>query len=63
MAGLVVEGRVSVLIDLPFFRKHEVATFMTTFLENLYRLKARDSFRTSVMLIINDADAIAPQKP
>ncbi len=63
VAKLVVEERVSALIDLSFFRKHEVATFMTAFLENLYRLKARESFRTPMMLLIDEADAIAPQKP
>jgi len=40
VAKLVVEERVSILIDLSTFRKHEVSTFMTAFLENLYRLKA-----------------------
>lgn len=63
VAKLVVEERVSILIDLSFFRKHEVATFMTAFMENLYRLKAREEYRTPVALIIDEADAIAPQKP
>jgi hypothetical protein len=63
VAKLVTEERVSVLLDLSLFRKHEVATFMTSFLENLYRLKAREQFRTPLMLIIDEADAIAPQKP
>jgi hypothetical protein len=63
VAKLVVEERVSAVLDLSAFRKHEVATFMTAFLENLYRLKAREAFRTPVMLVIDEADAIAPQKP
>jgi len=63
VAKLVVEERVSVLLDLSTFRKHEVATFMSVFLENLYRLKAQEKYRTPVMLIIDEADAIAPQKP
>lgn len=63
VAKLVVEERVSILIDLSLFRKHEVATFMTAFLENLYRLKAQEKYRTAVMLVIDEADAIAPQKP
>lgn len=63
VAKLVVEERVSVLLDLSTFRKSEVATFMTAFLENLYRLKAREIYRTPVMLVIDEADAIAPQKP
>jgi hypothetical protein len=63
VAKLVVEERVSVLLDISSFRKHEVATFMTIFLENLYRLKAQERYRTPVMLVIDEADAIAPQKP
>lgn len=63
VAKLVTEERVSVLLDLSLFRKHEVATFMTAFLENLYRLKAHEVYRTPLMLVIDEADAIAPQKP
>lgn len=63
VAKLVVEERVSVLLDISLFRKHEVATFATGFLENLYRLKAREIYRTPMMLVIDEADAIAPQKP
>jgi hypothetical protein len=63
VAKLVVEERVSVVLDLSLFRKHEVATFMTAFLEAFYRLKAREAFRTPVMAIIDEADAVAPQRP
>lgn len=63
VAKLVVEERVSILLDLSVFRKHEIATFMAIFLETLYRLKAQEAYRTPVMLIIDEADAIAPQKP
>lgn len=63
VAKLVVEERVSVLIDLSLLRKHEVATFAAIFLETLYRLKAREVYRTPMMLIIDEADAIAPQRP
>lgn len=63
VARLVVEERVSVLLDVSHFRKHEVATFMTAFLENLYRMKAREIYRTPMMLVVDEADAIAPQKP
>lgn len=63
VAKLVVEERVSVLLDLSLLRKHEVATFMADFLESLYRLKAREQYRTPLMLIVDEADAIAPQSP
>jgi hypothetical protein len=61
VAKLVVEERVSVVLDLSLFRKHEVATFMTAFMENLYRLKAKEQYRTPVMLVVDEADAIAPR--
>ncbi len=63
VAKLVVEERVSVLLDLSSLRKHEVATFSTAFLESLYRMKNREQHRTPLMLMIDEADAIAPQKP
>ena len=63
VAKLVVEERVSVLLDLSLLRKSEVATFMGMFLETLYRLKAREQYRTPMMLIVDEADAVAPQKP
>src|SRR5688572_14264452 len=61
VANLVVRERVSILLDLSSFRKHQVSTFMTDFLETVYRLKAKEEFRTPMMLIIDEADAIAPQ--
>jgi len=63
VAKLIVEERVSAVLDLSLFRKREVATFMQEFLENVYRLKAREIFRTPMMLVVDEADAIAPQKP
>lgn len=63
VAKLAVEERADLLLDLSLFRKHEVATFMTAFLENLYRLKAREDYRTAMMLVVDEADAVAPQRP
>lgn len=63
VAHLIVEERVSLVLDLSAFRKYQVATFMAEFLENLYRLKAEEKYRTPLMLVIDEADAIAPQKP
>lgn len=63
VARLVVEQRASVILDLSRFRKAEVCRFMTAFMETLYRLKAQEQHRTPVMLVIDEADAIAPQKP
>lgn len=63
VAKLIVVERVSALVDLALLRKKEVAVFMADFLEQLYRLKARETYRTPMMLLIDEADAIAPQKP
>jgi hypothetical protein len=63
VARLVVEERVSLILDLGRFRKHEVATFMTAFMETVYRLKAQEQYRTPLMLVIDEADAVAPQRP
>lgn len=63
VAKLAVEQRTSLLLDLSEFRKNQVPVFMGPFLETLYRLKAQEKHRTPVMLIIDEADAIAPQKP
>ncbi len=62
LARFVVEERASILLDLSDFRKHEIANFMAHFLETLYRLKAREQYRTPLMLMVDEADAIAPQK-
>jgi len=63
VAKLVVEECVSLLLDLSMFRKNQVAHFMTDFLETLYRLKAKEQYRTPMMLVMDEADAIAPQVP
>lgn len=70
VANLVVKERASVLIDVSNFRKYQVAEFMggkvrgtQGFLEALYRLKAQEQYRDPMMLIVDEADAIAPQKP
>jgi len=61
VAKLAVEERANILLDLSLLRKHEHATFMADFLEGVYRLKAREDFRTAMMLVIDEADSIAPQ--
>lgn len=63
LARVAAEERVSMVVDLSSFRKHELATFCADFLETLYRLKAREEYRTPMMLVVDEGDAIAPQKP
>jgi len=63
LAGIAVEEQVSMIVDLSEFRKHEIPTFTAPFLEQLYRLKAREAYRTPLLLLVDEGDAIAPQKP
>jgi DNA-binding HxlR family transcriptional regulator len=63
VARIAVEEQLSFVLDLSELRKHEIATFMAPFLETLYRLKAREAYRTPVMVAVDEGDAIAPQKP
>ncbi len=63
LAQFVVEHNISALLDLSLFRKRELATFVTDFLETLYRLKAHEQYRTPLMLVIDEADTVAPQRP
>ncbi len=63
LAQFVVEQGISLLLDLSLFRKRELAIFVTDFLETLYRLKAREQYRTPLMLVVDEADAVAPQRP
>jgi uncharacterized protein len=63
IAKLVVGEGVNVVLDLSQLRKKEVARFMTVFMEDLYRLKAKEANRTPLMFIVDEADAIMPQKP
>jgi hypothetical protein len=63
VARMVVHERVSVLIDTSLFSKRQAAHFMADFLETAYRLKAQAAYRTPMMLVVDEADAIAPQRP
>ena len=58
IAQALVENRFSAIIDLTLFRKGEINRFMAPFLETLYRLN-----REAMHLFVDEADAIAPQKP
>ncbi|MCJ7543951.1 MAG: DUF87 domain-containing protein, partial [Phycisphaerae bacterium] len=57
LAQAVVERRFSAILDLSLMRKGQVHRFMAPFAETLYRLN-----RQPVHLMIDEADAVAPQK-
>lgn len=58
LANLVVDNRLSIILDLSLFRKNETVKFMTDFAETLYRRN-----RTAVHLFLDEADQFAPQRP
>jgi hypothetical protein len=58
IASLIVEERLSVVLDLSRFRKGEQTRFMTDFCERLYHKN-----RAPLHLVLDEADAFAPQRP
>jgi hypothetical protein len=58
IASAIVQRRFSAVIDLSLFRKGQIQRFMWPFLETLYRLN-----REAMHLFVDEADAIAPQRP
>ncbi|MEX2267975.1 MAG: DUF87 domain-containing protein, partial [Acidimicrobiia bacterium] len=57
IADLVVDERVSVVLDLSSFRKGESRRFVTSFAERLYHRN-----REALHVIVDEADAFAPQR-
>jgi hypothetical protein len=58
IADLVVDERVSLVLDLSLFRKAGQVRFMTDFAERLYQRN-----RQPLHLMLDEADAFAPQRP
>lgn len=58
VARLIIEEKISVVIDLSRFRKGEQTNFMIGWAETLYRLN-----REALHVFIDEADAWAPQRP
>lgn len=58
IADLVVDERLSVVLDLSHFRKGEQVRFMEAFAETLYHRN-----RSPLHLVLDEADAFAPQRP
>lgn len=58
VASAIVENGFSAIIDLSLFRKGQLNRFMGLFAEALYRLN-----REPLHLFVDEADAVAPQKP
>jgi hypothetical protein len=58
LANLILDQTLSVVVDLSLFRKNETVKFMTDFAETLYRRS-----RQAIHLVLDEADAFAPQRP
>jgi uncharacterized protein len=58
IADLIVDEEISAVLDLSHFRKGEQTRFMTDFAERLYHRN-----RAPLQLVLDEADAFAPQRP
>lgn len=58
VADVIVDQRVSVVLDLGDFSRNDQARFMTDFAEELYRKN-----REPLHLVLDEADAFCPQNP
>ena len=58
IADLIVEEGIAAVLDLSRFRKGEQTRFMTDFCERLYHRN-----RAPLHLVLDEADAFAPQRP
>jgi uncharacterized protein len=58
IADLVVDERLSVVLDLSLLRKGQQVQFMTDFAEQLYHRN-----RAPLHLVLDEADAFGPQRP
>lgn len=58
VADTLIEERASAVLDFSLFRKAQQTHFMTAFAERLYRKN-----RQPLHLILDEADAFAPQRP
>lgn len=58
LANLIIDNRLSMVVDVSLFRKGEQIKFMTAFAETLYRRN-----RNALHLVLDEADAFAPQRP
>lgn len=58
VSKLIIDERVSCVLDLSLMRKGESAAFMQDFAETLYRKN-----RAALHLFVDEADAFAPQRP
>lgn len=57
LANLIIEKRLSMVVDISLFRKAEQTKFMTDFAETIYRKN-----RNALHLMVDEADAFAPQR-
>lgn len=58
VAEMLIAERVPVVLDLGLFRKNEQVRFMTDFAETLYQKN-----RAALHIVLDEADAFAPQRP
>lgn len=62
LADVIVEQRIAAILSLRHLSKTELRTFVADFGERLYERKAKPEFRTPLHLMIDEADAVVPQR-
>ena len=63
VADLVVEERVSCVLDVSTMRKGQRTQFLTDFAERLFERKSATRYKTPVHLFVDEAHAFVPQRP
>jgi len=63
IAKLVVEKRIHFVLDVSLMRKGERRRFLADFLDELHLIKKQQDNPTPLVLFIEEAHAVAPQKP
>lgn len=58
LASLIIDEKLSMIIDLSLFRKGEQTKFVTDFAEELYHRN-----RSALHIVVDEADSFAPQRP
>lgn len=63
IARLLIQKRISVVIDVSMMRKSERRRFLTDFFEEFYRLKKLEDEPSASVMFLEEAHAFCPQRP
>jgi len=63
VADVIVDEKISAVLDLSLLRKADRTRFLTSFAERLYHRKGPARHRTPLHLFVDEAHAFVPQRP